>query len=596
MHHAVLSALLFVIVTMSLHADTPAASDLHRLFDEHFEWRARNFPESAIERGDYRFADRLTDNSLAAIEQRAVETQDFLDRAMAIDRESLSEQDLVSLELFQLELETTLGEHRFRTFLMPVGPTNGPHRDLPQLGDRARFGTAEHYRHYLSRLAGIPAYIDNTIEAMRLGLREGRTPPRVAVRHMPGQLSAMASTGAERLGEPFLRFPAVVPESERARIQGEFERDVKPRIEAAFHRFRDFIATEYVPNCVESTAATDLPDGAAFYNFCLRQFTTTDLTAAEIHEIGLSEVARLRGEMMDVIRRTDFMDRPEAREAAAAGDDALFAVFLHYLRTDPRFYYTDPADLLRDYRDICKRMDAELPRLFGRLPRLSYGVTEMPAFIAPTQTSAYYQPGDLRNAEPGFFVVNTYALDQRPKYEMQALAFHEAVPGHHFQIALAKELEDLPEFRKEAYFVAFGEGWALYAERLGLESGFYTDPYDDFGRLLFEMWRACRLVVDPGMHALGWSRDRAVRFMLDNTALSELNINNEVDRYIAWPGQACGYKIGELKIRELRALAERELGPAFDRRAFHDVVLGAGTVPLSVLDRRVTDWVRAPKP
>ncbi|MHC4827996.1 MAG: DUF885 domain-containing protein, partial [Planctomycetota bacterium] len=267
--------------------------------------------------------------------------------------------------------------------------------------------------------------------------------------------------------------------------------------------------------------------------------------------------------------------------------------FLNYLRTDPRFYHTSAESLLAEYRDICKQVDPWLPRLFGRLPRLTYGVRAIPDYMAPTQTTAYYQSGDLRNAEPGWFYANTYALDQRPKYEMIPLTLHEAVPGHHFQVALARELEDLPEFRRDWGFNAFGEGWALYAERLGIEMGLYGDPYDDFGRLLYEMWRACRLVVDPGMHAIGWSRDEAIEFMMANTALSRLNITTEVDRYISWPGQACAYKIGELKIRELRQRAESRLGQSFDLRAFHDVVLGAGSIPLTILEKRVDYWINS---
>ncbi|MGE3182266.1 MAG: DUF885 family protein, partial [Phycisphaerae bacterium] len=266
---------------------------------------------------------------------------------------------------------------------------------------------------------------------------------------------------------------------------------------------------------------------------------------------------------------------------------------VHYLRTDPRFYYETEEELLAGYREICKQIDAWMPRLFGHLPRLPYGVIKIPDFMAPSQTTAYYSQGDIRNAEPGYFYANTYALDQRPKYEMRALAVHEAVPGHHHQVAIAQELEGLPEFRKNYWITAFGEGWGLYSERLGIEMGLYKDPYDDFGRLTYEMWRACRLVVDPGMHALGWSRQQAVDFMLANTALSEVNINAEVDRYISWPGQATAYKIGELKIRELRSKAEETLGDRFDLRAFHDKVLEAGCIPLDVLENRVNAWIES---
>jgi uncharacterized protein (DUF885 family) len=362
----------------------------------------------------------------------------------------------------------------------------------------------------------------------------------------------------------------------RRRLRQRFDERSFPAVREAIERFGEFVTNEYIPNCREAIATVGAPgqdgwpNGEQYYNHQLWVMTTTDLTARQIHEIGLSEVARLRAEMMDVIRRSDFLElHPEKR---SLDDDSLFDAFIEYLRTDSRFYFDDPEALLAEYRNICKIVDGHMPALFRTLPRLPYTVKEIPRFMAPTQTTAYYQRGSLEAGQPGVFYANTYRLDQRPKYEMIALAIHEAVPGHHHQIALAQEIEDIPEFRRETWFTAFGEGWALYSERLGIEMGMYEDPYDDFGRLLYEMWRACRLVVDPGMHALGWSRDRAINFMKDNTALSELNIVTEIDRYIAWPGQATAYKIGELKIRELRERAEDALGADFDIREFHDVV------------------------
>ncbi|MEC9374545.1 MAG: DUF885 domain-containing protein, partial [Planctomycetota bacterium] len=349
---------------------------------------------------------------------------------------------------------------------------------------------------------------------------------------------------------------------------------------------------DYIPAARESIAATDLPDGDAFYNYALSNFTTTQLTAREIHELGKSEVARIRAEMLEVIARSDYPN-----ENNLEGDE-LLAAFLDYLRTDQRFYHDSPEELLTGYRDICKRMDAELPRLFGRLPRLPYGVREMPAFIAPSAPTAYYYPGSLANGVAGNFVANTYQLDQRPKYEMVPLALHEAVPGHHLQIALAQELQEsgLHEWRTLLGYTAYVEGWALYSERLGLEvgdgpRGFYSDPYDDFGRLTYEMWRALRLVVDPGIHAFDWSRQQAIDYMLENSALAEANIISEVDRYIAWPGQATGYKIGELRIRAMRERAEQALGDGFNIRAFHDRILEAGAIPLEVLDTRINTWI-----
>lgn len=592
-------SLFHVLVLLSMTLTAPVVSaqsateELHRLFHDRFERLMRENPEWAMRRGDYRYADRLGERGLEAIERRRRDTIIELERLRAIDRGALSEQDRVSAEIFERQLAETVEGHRFRVFLTPVGPRSGPQQSIPQLAEHVRFDSRRDYENYLSRLRHVPRVIDETIELMRLGMAEGRTPPRVTLEGLPAQFSAAIETGLDRLVDPFIRDARALSEEERRAMRAVLDGEIMPSIRAALEELRAFVVDEYMPACRTTIAASALPDGPAYYDHQLRVMTTLDLTAREIHETGLREVERLRRAMMEVIRSSDFMDTAHAVDAARGGDEALFAAFLTYLRTDPRFYHTSAEELLAEYRDICKRMDAMLPRLFGRLPRLPYGVREIPRFMAPTQTTAYYMSGDLRNAEPGWFYANTYRLNQRPRYEMQALAFHEAVPGHHLQIALAKELDDLPEFRREGYFVAFGEGWALYSERLGKEVGFFETPYDEFGRLLYEMWRACRLVVDTGMHAFDWSRERAITFMLDNTALSELNITTEIDRYITWPGQATAYKIGELKITELRARAEHQLGERFDLRAFHDVVLGAGAVPLTVLERRVNDWIAA---
>lgn len=594
--HLVLVVLAMMMMSTSsivsdVNAQAPASDELHRLFDDRFERLMSEFPQWAMSRGDYRFADRLSSMSFEAIERRLNATKSELQRLRAIDPTRLNEQDRVSYELFELELVNEIEGHRFRDYLMPIGPRSGPQQDIPQLAEHVRFDREADYTNYLARLREVPRVIDETIALMQRGVAEGRTPPQVTLAGMPEQFSAVLSGGLDRLAEPFDRPSRVLTEAERRAMKETFDEEIRPAIHASIETLRDYLIEEYLPVCRTSIAAADLPDGEAYYNHQLRVMTTLDLTAREIHDIGLSEVARLRREMMEVIRSSDFMEREEATAAVKQGEQALFEAFVHYLRTDPRFYYDNAEDLLAGYRDICKRMDGALPKLFNTLPRLPYGVKEIPRFMAPTQTTAYYMPGDIDNAEPGWFYANTYALDQRPTYEMQALTFHEAVPGHHLQISLAKEIEGLPEFRQEAYFVAFGEGWALYSERLGKEVGFFETPYDEFGRLLYEMWRATRLVVDTGMHAFGWSRDRAIQYMLDNTALSELNIRNEIDRYITWPGQATAYKLGELKITELRARAEEALGESFDVRAFHDVVLGAGTVPLPVLERRVIRWI-----
>jgi len=663
-----------LLVAVAALADGAAAQErkmeLHKLFAEYDEWQLREFPELAMSRGDYRYADRITDGSLAAIERRHAERQRFLERLHAIDADALNEDDRLNYDLFEQILSRDIEGHRFRMFLAPIHGRSGPQQEIPQMHERVRFASYDDFANYLKRLEQTPRAIDHTLELLRLGLKEGRTPPRVTLAGVPGQFQALlgddkapqpgaavphagpergvpepqhrssrseaaptgaiaggvpepqhrssrsetAPTGAiaggaptatagggrysaidqnrgglRVLATPFARAADVLTPEQRAELRKRFEETSLPAARDGLRKLGEFVTREYIPRCRESIAAIDLPDGRAYYAFMLRTMTTTDLTAEQIHEIGLREVERIRAEMMEVIRASDFLTFYP--DFADLDDGELFRAFIYYLRQDERFYPKSPADLMTGYRDICKRVDAILPRLFKKLPRLPYGVREIPAFMAPSQTTAYYQPGDIRNAEPGYFYANTYALDQRPRYEMIALAMHEAVPGHHLQIALAQELEHVPEFRKEAWFNAFGEGWALYSERLGLEHGLYDDPYDNFGRLLYEMWRACRLVVDPGMHALGWSRDQAVSFMQEHTALSELNIHNEIDRYIAWPGQACAYKIGELKIRALRERAEAALREHFDLREFHDLLLSAGSIPLNLLEKRVEAWI-----
>jgi uncharacterized protein (DUF885 family) len=574
----------------------PAATEterLHELFASYTAWQYDEYPSMAMARGDYSRADRVADVSLTAVERRHEQVKRYLLQLRSIDRAELSVGDRLNWDLFELRLLRSIDGHRYRMFLAPIGGRSGPHQRVPQMGERVRFRSDEDYDNYLKRLAQVPRLVSQNVALLETGLAEGRTAPQVTLAGLPAQFEAILADGGglEALRAPLDDMPTSLDDRQRDELRQRFDEEVYPAVRGAMMQLRDYVVETYIPGCRLTIAAADLPDGEAYYAYQVRTMTTTDMTPAQIHETGLREVDRIRQEMLEVIRSSDFRDR---YHVAGGGDEQrLFKAFLNYLRTDPRFYHTSAESLLAEYRDICKQVDPWLPRLFGRLPRLTYGVRAIPDYMAPTQTTAYYQSGDLRNAEPGWFYANTYALDQRPKYEMIPLTLHEAVPGHHFQVALARELEDLPEFRRDWGFNAFGEGWALYAERLGIEMGLYGDPYDDFGRLLYEMWRACRLVVDPGMHAIGWSRDEAIEFMMANTALSRLNITTEVDRYISWPGQACAYKIGELKIRELRQRAESRLGQSFDLRAFHDVVLGAGSIPLTILEKRVDYWINS---
>jgi len=571
-------------------AQSPTPPSLQQAFDAIQAFRDREDPMEAISRGRPADAGRIMDRSLAAIERRLAETKALLATLRAVDKGSLSERDRLDAELIERDLAMEIEGHGFGGHLMILGPLQGPQQSVPQMNEQMPFARAEDLRAHLARLRAVPQSLREQRALLAEGLRRGITPPRAILAGVPPQFDAVIAGGLPALREPFERtYPDLGAEQAAAlRVEGAAATDA---IVTELATLRDFVRDTYVPGARASIACLDLPQGRAWYAFRLREQTTTDLTPEAIHEIGLGEVRRIREEMLRVIRRTDWFAADAAR--AKLADDALFRDFVQYLRTDPRFYHRSADDLLAGYRELSKRIDAFLPGLFETLPRLPYGVREIPRFMAPTQTTAYYQPGSLKAGNPGWFYANTFALDQRPRYEMVPLTLHEAVPGHHLQIALSQELPDRHPLRRDQGFNAFVEGWALYAERLGIEMGLYQDPYDDFGRLLYEMWRSCRLVVDTGMHALGWSRQRAIDFMKANTALSELNIEREVDRYIGWPGQACGYKLGELCIRRLREKAEKRLGAAFDLRAFHDAVLGEGSLPLAVLEARVERWIEA---
>ena len=562
-----------------------------RIVGEYDAWRFHEWPELARDRGLPGDPGRMAEESIAAAGRRDAQLRLFLADLRDLDAAALDAGDRLDHALLVRELDLSCRGFDAGDWMEAIGPLHGPQQSVPQLADKSRFERSEDYEQYLSRLSWVPGNLLGTREILRRGIESGRVPPRIVLAGVPAQFDAALAGGLERLRDPFLRFPASVTEERRRELLLRFDTEVMPRIRAEFASLGDWVRNAYLPRCRESIAATDGPDGAAYYAYRLELQTTTRLAAAEIHAIGLAEVARIRGEMMQVIRRTDWYAADPAR--AKLPDDERFAAFVRFLRTDPRFYVTSADELVGGYRELCKRIDAWMPRFFSRLPQLPYGVREMPRFIAPTQTTAYYEPGSLPNGDPGWFAVNTYALDQRPTYERVALALHEAVPGHHLQISLHQELKGVRDFRKDLASTAFVEGWALYAERLGIEMGLYADPYDDFGRLLYEMWRSCRLVVDPGMHALGWSRERAIEFMLANTALSELNIRNEVDRYIAWPGQACAYKLGELAIRRLREEAEETLGERFSLRGFHDRLLADGPLPLVTLEERMREWIAA---
>ncbi|EFK94908.1 protein containing DUF885, bacterial [sediment metagenome] len=451
-------------------------------------------------------------------------------------------------------------------------------QSVHELAELLPFATIDDYENWIARLNGLGPYLDQTIDLMREGMRRGLVQPRIVMERVPAQIArqVVEDPAASPFFGPFAKMPEAIPATEQQRLRTDALRAIEREIVPAFRRLQVFFDKEYLPSSRDTVGIWDTPNGAEWYQQRIRWFTTTELTADEIHAIGLSEVARIRGEMQKVIDQVGFK--------------GSFAEFLHFLRTDPQFRYTDPQQLLQAYQAMAKRIDPLLPAYFGRLPRMPYGVRPIPAESAPDTTTAYYQGPALDGRRAGYYYVNLYKPEERPTYEIPVLSIHEAVPGHHLQIALAQELGEQPKFRRDLEVTAFIEGWALYSESLGEEMGLYADPYDKFGQLTYEMWRAVRLVVDTGLHHKRWTREQAIEFFKANAAKSEHDIVNEIDRYISWPGQALAYKIGELRIKELRARATAELGPKFDLREFHDVVLGSGAVPLDVLEANVTEW------
>lgn len=577
------------------HPADARSPELARLLDAYVAAYLRENPEVASRTGDRRFDAELPDLSPAGFARRLRFAQETLAALDALtDRSRWSEDDLVDAGIMRFELQRQVDAAPLHPEHMPVTNRDGVQITLLQTLESIKTDTPDELAAWASRLEKVPTLIDQTIALMRAGLAAKRVQPRVVMLGAAEQCAELAGppdapATASRFYAPFAKLPADDPLARRAAAA------VLKGVNPAFARLGTFLRDEYLPACRTSIAESASVDGLPSYIIKARGFTTTTQTPDEIHAVGLREVARLRGEMLAVIARTDFP------ATSGLSGDALLAAFIKDLRANPRFAMKAPEDLLRGYRELAKRVDAELPRLFRTLPRNPYGVRELPKFMQSTAPNGYYYPGTLAAGVPGYFVVNTYRLDQRPTYEMTALFLHEAVPGHHLQLALQSELEGVHPIRRLADYTVFVEGWALYAEQLGLEMttsegttpdrGMYADPYQDFGRLSYEMWRACRLVVDTGMHTKGWTREAAIAYLMDNTALAPFNIEKEVDRYISWPGQALGYMVGLLKIRELRGEAQARLGARFDLREFHEAVLGAGAIPLETLEGRVRRWI-----
>jgi uncharacterized protein (DUF885 family) len=554
-----------------------AAKALHGLFDAGWERSLRENPFFATYLGDPRYDDQLPDVSVAAIDASNEADRRMLADVQAIPAASLTPEDQLNRQLFDRMYADAIAGHEWGTHYLPLNHMDGI-QNLDQVTQLLPFATVKDYENWLARLRKFDILMDQNIALMRAGIARKLVQPRVIMERVPPQIATQLvdDPTASPYYAPFKTMPGSIPAPEQARLRAAASQAISTVIVPAYRRFDDFFRKEYLPACRDSVGVRDLPGGEAWYQRRIRWFTTTELTADQIHELGLSEVARIRGEMQKVIDKVGFK-----------GD---LPAFIHYLRTDARFRYTDPKQLLQHYLAMSKKIDPLLTQYFGRLPRMPYGVRPIPDNTAADNTTAYYQPPSIDGRRAGYYYVNLYKPEERPIYEIPVLSVHEAVPGHHLQIALAQELGELPMFRRDYELTAFTEGWGLYSESLGEEMGLYADPYDKFGQLTYEMWRAVRLVVDTGMHHKGWTRQQAIDFFKANAAKTELDITNEIDRYIAWPGQALAYKIGELKIKKLRARATKDLGEKFDIRAFHDVVLGSGAVPLDVLDRNVANW------
>ncbi len=560
-------------------APASAGTKLHALFDSEWERQLRENPTRATYLGDHRYDDRWPDLSIPAIDKSHAGDVAVLETLKTVPTSALTGDDPLNKELFRRMYQQSVEAYDWGLQYLPITQRDGV-QTAAETTELIQFSTVKDYTNWLARLDGLGTYVDQTIGLMREGMRRGLVQPKVIMQRVPDQIAKqiVADPTTSPFYAPFRTMPAAIPAAEQQRLQAAARDSITRTVVPSYQRLQKFFVGEYLPTCRDSVGVWDTPGGEAWYQDRIAWFTTTNLTADQIHELGLKEVARIRGEMLKVIEQVGFK--------------GSFPEFLQYLRTDPKFRYTDPRRLFDAYLVMAKRIDPLLPQYFGKLPRMPYGVRPIPAESAPDTTTAYYQGPALDGRRAGYYYVNLYKPEERPSYEIPVLTIHEAVPGHHLQIALAQELGSLPMFRRNFEATAFIEGWALYSESLGQEMGLYADPYDKFGQLTYEMWRAVRLVVDTGIHHKRWTREQAITFFKENAPKTELDIVNEVDRYISWPGQALAYKIGELKIKQLRGQATQELGAGFDIRAFHDVVLGSGAIPLDVLEANVQRWIK----
>jgi uncharacterized protein (DUF885 family) len=579
---AILVLALGALAASPLAASADAVAELHALFDREWERDLADDPLSATDLGDPRYNDRLPDISPAAEAARNAADAKVLDDLARIPRERLSPAEQLNYDLFRHQYETRKAALPFHAEYYSIEASGGP-QSLDELAELVPFESVADYETWIRRMRAIPAFLGQYGDLLRRAAAEKRTQPRAVMERVLEPLARQVTDKPEDspFFERFRTYPDSIPAADRARLTADAKRVIAEDVVPAYRRFQAVFRDEYLPATRSSVGLWDTPDGRAYYQFLARYHTTTALTPAEIHAIGLREVARNRAEMQKVMDEVGFK--------------GSLTEFFQHLRTDPEFYYKTGDELFRAYAYIVKMIDPELPKLFGKLYRTPFGLRPIPDNSAPNTTTAYYQGPSLDGSRPGYYYVNLYRPEVRPKYEMEVLSVHEASPGHHLQIALAQEQTGLPKFRRAGGFTAYVEGWGLYSERLGYDLGLYRDPYSRFGQLTYDQWRAVRLVVDTGLHDMEWTRQQAIDYFMANAAKTEADIVNEIDRYISNPGQALAYKIGQLKFLELRTRAEQALGDRYDIRAFHDTVLATGAVPLDILERTVDEWIAAQK-
>ncbi|GAB3038893.1 DUF885 domain-containing protein [Spirosoma pulveris] len=572
--------LTFFCLHASLRAQTPS-EQLRQVIDSTWAFELREHPLTAVFAGKKTQIESLGSYTEATMARQTAFYRNQLAKLNAIPSAALSGPERVNAELLRYTMEDDIEQYDLKGYLNPFTSDSGPHTSLPFISNYLTFRTAADYESYIKLLYTFPAYLADVVTLLREGLRTGMTAPKVTLKGYEITYRNHLVTDPTRsvFYGPFLHFPASISAEEQTRLQQAGQKAVMEGAVKGYTQFGAFMDTAYLPGARTTLAANDLPNGPAFYQQRVRYYTTLDMSAEAIHQLGLQEVARIQAEMQALITKTGFK--------------GSFQDFLKFLRTDPQFYAKTPVQLLKEASFIAKQADDKLPAFFGKLPRQPYGVAPVPDALAPKYTSGRYVGAPISSKTPGYYWVNTYNLPSRPLYTLEALTLHEAVPGHHLQSALSQELTGLPDFRKRLYVDSFGEGWGLYCEWLGKEMGFYKDPYSDFGRLTFEMWRASRLVVDTGIHTKGWTRQQVIDYLSSHTALSIHDCTTETDRYISWPGQALAYKIGELKIKELRQKAQKALGDKFDVRVFHDLILSQGTVTMPILQRMVDEYIQA---